>query len=956
MAYQKITCPKCGESHLHVEGGLFVCDVCESTFTKEEEASLEERLEQYHQMNQDIDLGHLRYLIRNELKKDIRDYKVIMGYVLDILKILPEDFQALYFKHLCQYKKDPHMYDLFLTENKNAKISKYEKDFLYPFIIDECQYRSRVAVSEFLRGQNDFDSQEERLEKAMRQRELENDLFANYERDVFICHSSNDNDKILPVIQAIEKDGYTCWYSERNLKKDIDYYYPGIEEAIQSCRIFLVFMSTNSIMSDDVKWEINKAKLLNKKRIEYRLEDRNNNPLLKDFFAGIQWVDGAFKDATDELIDRIYRELEQKEEKRTKKSETKNEPKVKTEGKDLFTELKFNLYIENFDEARKVFSEALKKDFDNPILYQYGILLESENKKNVTPLALKHYERLLQLDPNNKNKYEKEYSFLFPKEETKEEVKKEVKEIVINKSKEKNKDVKEEVKVNVINKTEEKIKDVKEEVKEKVIEEIKEKKIEQEQKTFSLEDALKLYNKKKFDDAIKAFMTLVGKSNGIGEYYIGECYVRGNGVQKDFRKAIEWLRKAASQGHSRAFYLLGYSYEFGYGVSKDLPRAIEYYHKAAELDNIDAQYVIGTLYLSGNGVKKDITKAMEWLRKAAEQGYVYAQMNLGDLYVNEKNDYKSANMWYLKAAEQGSPTAQYNLGINYQEGRGVEKDITKAMEWFQKAAEQGHADAQFKLGYYFETEIKDYESANKWLLKAAEQEHPEAQFYVGYNYSIELFGDNGPSALKWYQKAAEHGNAKAQIALGKIYEYGEDVYGDYYKIKKDLSNAEKWYKKAAEQGDAEGQFSLGILYYLNEELGEQRISKAIDLFIKAASQGHSGALYWLGDAYEFGIGVSKDFSKALEYYHKAAELDDKDAQYKIGTLYLDGREVEKDIPKAMEWFRKAAEQGSYLAQKKLAELYEKQKDFASAVEWYEKANEKGKANKLRLLHPFKSKK
>ena len=41
---------------------------------------------------------------------------------------------------------------------------------------------------------------------------------------------------------------------------------------------------------------------------------------------------------------------------------------------------------------------------------------------------------------------------------------------------------------------------------------------------------------------------------------------------------------------------------------------------------------------------------------------------------------------------------------------------------------------------------------------------------------------------------------------------------------------------------------------------------------------------------------------------------------------------------------------------KMGELYEKQKDFASAVEWYEKAGKKGKASKLRLLHPFKSKK
>ena len=76
MGYKAITCPKCGESRLHVEGDLFVCDVCESTFTKEEESSLEEKLDQYKQMNQEIDLGHLRYLIRNELKKEIIELSI----------------------------------------------------------------------------------------------------------------------------------------------------------------------------------------------------------------------------------------------------------------------------------------------------------------------------------------------------------------------------------------------------------------------------------------------------------------------------------------------------------------------------------------------------------------------------------------------------------------------------------------------------------------------------------------------------------------------------------------------------------------------------------------------------------------------------------------------------------------------------------------------------------------
>ena len=741
MAYQKITCPKCGESHLHVEGDLFVCDVCESTFTKEEEASLEERLEQYHQMNQDIDLGHLRYLIRNELKKDIRDYKVILGYVLDVLKVLPEDFQALYFKHLCQYKKDPHMYDLFLIENKNAKISKYEKDFLYPFIIDECQYRSRVAVSEFLRGQNDFGSQEERLEKAMKQRELENDLFANIQRDVFICHSSKDNDKILPIIQAIERDGYTCWYSERNLKKDIDYYFPGIEEAIQSCRIFLVFMSTDSIMSTDVQWEINKAKVLNKKRIEYRLVDRNNNPLLKEFFAGIQWVDGAFKDATDELIERIYRELKQKEEKKTKEIETKKELEINAEEKEVI------------DETTEVIPEEVVKD-----------------------------------------------------------------------SKE-------------------------------------------EQKTDPLIKAIKSFNEKQYTAARKAFLSLTENSNGVAEYYIGKCYENGLDVEVDLVKANGWYEKAAKQGHVEAQFHLGYNYEQGHGVH----------------NNYDL--------------------AMEWYQKAAEQGFVDAQVNLG--YLSYRlHYYDDGLMWFQKAAEQGNAEAQYEVGNYYDDGILKEADYDKALEWYEKAAEQGYSKAQYELGYYFEKGLgvkKDFDKALEWYQKAAKQ---------GYKLALEKCRkatvDGNVKAIESLKKAAEQGYADAQFELGHIYEDGLGVEAN-------LDQAIDWYQKAAELGNKE----------------------AFEKCRMAAVEGNI---------------------KAIEWFKKAAEQGNVDAQYQLGFLYKHGIRVEKNIDKAIEWYKKAAEQNSYISKLSLAELYEKQKDFASAVEWYEKAGEKNKANKLRLLHPFKSKK
>ena len=45
----------------------------------------------------------------------------------------------------------------------------------------------------------------------------------------------------------------------------------------------------------------------------------------------------------------------------------------------------------------------------------------------------------------------------------------------------------------------------------------------------------------------------------------------------------------------------------------------------------------------------------------------------------------------------GDTFAQKNLGIYYDEGRGVEKDITKAIHYLELAAVQGEPTAEFEI-------------------------------------------------------------------------------------------------------------------------------------------------------------------------------------------------------------------------------------------------------------------
>ena len=70
----------------------------------------------------------------------------------------------------------------------------------------------------------------------------------------------------------------------------------------------------------------------------------------------------------------------------------------------------------------------------------------------------------------------------------------------------------------------------------------------------------------------------------------------------------------------------------------------------------------------------------------------------------ERGDYATALREWTPFAEQGNAIAQCNLGVMYDNGKGVEKNLTEAMKWYRKAAEQGNENALNNLN-----EKRDFE-------------------------------------------------------------------------------------------------------------------------------------------------------------------------------------------------------------------------------------------------------
>lgn len=100
-----------------------------------------------------------------------------------------------------------------------------------------------------------------------------------------------------------------------------------------------------------------------------------------------------------------------------------------------------------------------------------------------------------------------------------------------------------------------------------------------------------------------------------------------------------------------------------------------------------------------------------------------------------------------------------------------------------------------------------------------------------------------------------------------------------------------------------------------------RHEEALDLNIQAAEAGHITALYALGAAYEFGLGVERDIDAAVGFYREGAEKGDLYAANSMGRVFQIGMAGEPDMEAALNWFLKAAQGGHTFAYNHLGTMY-----------------------------------
>lgn len=201
----------------------------------------------------------------------------------------------------------------------------------------------------------------------------------------------------------------------------------------------------------------------------------------------------------------------------------------------------------------------------------------------------------------------------------------------------------------------------------------------------------------------------------------------GDGRVEDLAQARHWLEQAAAAGDLVAAFNYGLCLAEGVGVERDERRAVQYLRRAAH-EIASAQYWYGRMLVDGRGVAANAEEGRSWIVRAAAVGIADAEAALAEMMVNGRGgprDQLAAAALFEKAAGKGHVGAMYALGMLSDGGHTP----AVAQRWFRAAAERGHAEAQKMLGQYLARGLageRDLDAARLWLERAAAQGLPDA--------------------------------------------------------------------------------------------------------------------------------------------------------------------------------------------------------------------------------------
>ena len=339
-----------------------------------------------------------------------------------------------------------------------------------------------------------------------------------------------------------------------------------------------------------------------------------------------------------------------------------------------------------------------------------------------------------------------------------------------------------------------------------------------------LQGAKKLLENGKVRQGLRQLHTLGTSGNAEGQFALGELYLADKDVPINPGEALRWFQKSAEQGYAPACQRLAQLCYMGLGPAsenrttvfdsmpeqgepdydgalywaqksvdggdadgmammahllmqgpdnlRDPERGRELYRRAAEAGSVQGLYGYGLDLLGAAKNPTERERGLSYIRKAAQGGLADAELTLGTVLEYEGGKDVQAFGHFMKAAEDGLPAAQMKVGIAYYQGRGVERDVSKAETWLRKAAQGGEVEATALVGdinLQGDGTTPNFLEAHSWYRRAAQSGHTGAAVTLAQLvYNGMGCAADPAEAKKLLEFAASGGNAAAKKLLQSL--------------------------------------------------------------------------------------------------------------------------------------------------------------------------------------------
>lgn len=305
-------------------------------------------------------------------------------------------------------------------------------------------------------------------------------------------------------------------------------------------------------------------------------------------------------------------------------------------------------------------------------------------------------------------------------------------------------------------------------------------------------------------------------------------------------------------------------------------------------------------------------------------------------------DSERAFQYFVIAAERGYVPSYNAVGLSYLTGRGVSKDLHKALVFFHKGAELGSVKCTYeeaKILAYGPDDIRNPTVAADMLMqlgpnKSAKTNELLIDLFLSPTSVIRNVEVGMTILVKGYLDGYEYlDRIKEELSNWSL---SEDVTNSF------IEQVDGWIHPHINSGNITR--PLNLLNTLNDYLvGSAALSfalamlisttsgwtqRSIDLLRQSATRGHHYAMHILADLLFEGVPpLSKDTRRAFALYRKLNDIaPNPRVRYSLAMCYLTGEGTKKDEERAIKLLKYAAAVGHIGANIALAKYYLERSD------------------------------